>query len=373
MAFERESVSTSVVVILETNKGIQGVGEARVMRNWGGDYGRYYGETPEIAAMVIRQYLSPLIVGADPFSIEDLSQKLDGAIKGYPYTKAAINMALYDIKGKALGIPVYELLGGKVQERIPLMHSIGIMTPEQAEEEATRVVEDGIRFIKIKVGIDLESDLKTVEAVRRAVGSDVILTVDANQGYRIAKKAIPAIREMERYGIAIVEQPVEGLEEMKKVTASTDVRVMADESCWNERDALLISHLQAADCLSNYVAKAGGISGAVRVAAVARAANLDFNLNGSGELGIGNAASVQTLAALPPTGIGSVLPLTAPSGLAQTATGCRTYLDDIVKEAYEYDRGSILVPDRPGLGMTIDPDKMEKYARLLPTKEVRRQ
>lgn len=361
MAFASESLSISNLVRIETDQGIIGLGEARVMKNWGGDHSHYYGETPETVAQVIRRYLGPCLQEQDPFAIERLTQKMHAAVKGYPYAKAALNMALYDIKGKALGVPVYELLGGLVQERIRLMHSIGIMSPDAAAREAAAVAADGIKDIKVKVGLDAENDCATVEAIRKSVGDSLTITLDANQGYRNAKTAIRVLRQLSRYNIAIAEQPVEGLDEMAEVTRQVDMDVMADESCWTPRDVLEISRRRAADCLSVYVAKAGGIGGAMKVAAVAEAAGLDFNLNGSGELGVGNAASVHTIAANPGAKIGAVIPLTAPAEKQQTKTGNRSYLDDIVTDAYEYEDGHLLVPRRPGLGVELDEAKVEKY------------
>lgn len=361
MAFAAESLSISNLVTVHTDKGICGLGEARVMQNWGGDHGRYYGETPQTVSRVIEACLAPLLLDQDPFAIESLRIRMDKAIPGHPYAKAALNMALYDIKGKALGVPVYELLGGLAHPRIRLMHSIGIMTPEQAAREAYAVAEDGIKDIKIKVGLDMENDIRTVEAVRQAVGKALRITIDANQGYCTAKAALQALKEMEPYDIFIAEQPVEGLDAMAVVTARSNIAVMADESCWTPRDILEIHQRRAADCLSIYVAKAGGIDGAYRAAAVAAAAQLPFNLNGSGELGVGNAASVQTLAAIAGHDIGSVLPLTAPAERRQTKVGNRSYLDDIVVEAYDYADGELWVSDRPGLGVSLNQAKVEKY------------
>src|SRR5690625_2573509 len=125
MAFSSKALGNYVIVRLQTDDGIHGLGEATVMTGWGGDYGRYYGESPELTVNVIQSVLGPALIGEDPFAIERAHDTMNTAIKGYPYAKTAIDMALYDIKGKALDVPAYELLGGLFRQEIPIAHSLG--------------------------------------------------------------------------------------------------------------------------------------------------------------------------------------------------------------------------------------------------------
>lgn len=349
------------ILKLHTDEGITGLGEAPVLKEWGGDFGMYFGESPKTVMTVVRDYLLPAIEGEDPFNIERVHTLMDQAIKGHNYAKAALDMALYDIKGKALGVPVYQLLGGLYRERIPLAHSIGIMEPERAAEEAVAAVEEGIKTIKLKIGRDPQRDIATVRAVRSAIGPDIQITLDGNQGYPTPKTAIRALRQLEDCDILFVEQPVEGLEAMAEVAQALDVPLMADESAWTPYDILRILEKRAASVISLYPTKPGGLFKAQKVAAVCEAGGLPCNVNGSAELGIANAANLHLSAATKVVSLACVYPVTSLEGREQTTVAGRFYLDDIITEPFKYEDGYLLVPHGPGLGVELDDDKVEKY------------
>ena len=159
-----------VVLKMETDEGITGLGEAPAILSWGGEHGRYFGEDPEIVCHVVDGYLAPILMGADPFSVKTILARMDEDIRGFPYTKAMVESALLDIVGRALGVPVYQLLGGAVRKEIPVCHSVGVAPPDEAAKEAAQVLEDGIRTMQIKVPGEPKRDLEIVKAIRRAVG-----------------------------------------------------------------------------------------------------------------------------------------------------------------------------------------------------------
>jgi len=266
MASMATAAGRYVIVRLHTDEGVTGLGEATVMREWGGDHGIYYGESPGTTLTVIQEDLFPAIKGRDPFDVEQVLEVMDRTIKGYPYAKAAIDLALHDIIGKASGLPVHQLLGGCFRDRIPLAQSLGIMETDKAVAEAVEAVREGIRTIKIKVGLDFARDEEVVREVRAAVGTDVAITLDANQAYPTPKTAIQQIRRLERYGLLLVEQPVQGMDEMAEVTRAVDTWIMADESAWTPRDVLKIAERRAADAISIYTTKPGGLFRARQVA-----------------------------------------------------------------------------------------------------------
>lgn len=183
MASMATAAGRFVILRLHTDAGITGLGEATVMREWGGDHGMYYGESPGTTLTVIQEDLFPAIRGRDPFEVEQILEVMDRTIKGYPYAKAAIDLALHDIIGKSSGLPVHQLLGGCYRDRIPLAQSLGIMETDKAVAEAVEAVREGIRTIKIKVGLDYAHDEEVVREVRAAVRPEVALTLDANQAY----------------------------------------------------------------------------------------------------------------------------------------------------------------------------------------------
>ena len=148
------------------------------------------GEDPGIVCYLIRECFTAMLVGADPFAVKNILARADVAIRGYPYTKAMIESALFDIMGRSLGVPVYQLLGGAVRTEIPLCHSVGIAPPELAAEEAAQVAADGIRWLQIKVPGEPAEDLAIVKAIRRAVGDGVTIFPDINRGYKSVKPPV---------------------------------------------------------------------------------------------------------------------------------------------------------------------------------------
>ena len=361
MAFPSGKLGNYVLVRVHTDEGIQGLGEATVIKEWGGDYGRYFGESPELTVAVIESVLAPAVIGLDPFAIEKAHHTMDLAIKGYPYAKTALDEALYDIKGKALGVPVYELLGGLYREEIPVAHSLGWMELEEATAEAAAAVAEGIRTIKIKVGRSAEYDVRIVREVRRTVGENIDVVVDANQGWPHPKYAIAILRQMEDEGIRYAEQPVEGLARMAHVARAVDVPIMADESAWTPQDVLEIVEREAADMISLYTTKPGGLFPAKKVAAVAEAAGLPLNVNGSHETGVGNAANLHLVASTAAVTEAGVFPVTTLKGKEPTQMAGKMYLDDIVTHPFEYRDGNLVVPSGPGLGIELDENKVEIY------------
>jgi muconate cycloisomerase len=361
MAFPSGALGNYVIVRVRTDEGIDGLGEATVIKEWGGDYGRYFGESPELTVAVIKTILAPALIGKDPFAIERAHREMDLAVKGNPYAKTALDEALHDNKGKALGVPVYELLGGLWREEVPVAHSLGWMEYDEALAEAEAAVSEGIRTIKIKVGRSEEYDVKIVREVRRTVGEQVDVVVDANQGWPTPKYAIRILRQMQEHRIRYAEQPVEGIARMARIAQAVDVPIMADESAWTPQDVLEIVERGAADMISLYTTKPGGLFKAKKVAAVAEAAGLPLNVNGSHETGVGNAANLHLVASTAAVSEAGVFPVTTIEGKEPTKMAGKMYLDDIVTEPFEYRDGNLIVPSRPGLGIELDEAKVERY------------
>ena len=361
MAFPSGKLGNYVIVRVRTDEGIEGLGESTVLKEWGGDHGRYFGESPQLTVSLISGVLGPTLVGTDPFAIERAHREMDLAVKGYPYAKTALDEALHDIKGKALGVPVYELLGGLWRREIPIAHSLGWMEIDEALAEAKAAVDEGIRTIKIKVARSDDYDVTIVREVRGLVGADVDIVVDANQGWPTPKHAIAVLRRMEEHRIRYAEQPVEGIPRMARVARAVDVPIMADESAWTPQDVLEIVERQAADMISLYTTKPGGLFNAKKVAAVAEAAGLPLNVNGSHETGVGNAANLHLVASTAGVTEAGVFPVTTIEGREPTTMAGKMYLDDIVTEPFVYRDGNLIVPSTPGLGIELDEDKVERY------------
>jgi muconate cycloisomerase len=223
------------------------------------------------------------------------------------------------------------------------------------------VVREGIRTIKIKVGVEPSRDIEMVRRVRETVGPDVALCVDANQGYASPREAIRTLRAMEPYRILYAEQPVEGVARMAVVAAELETPVMADESAWTPQDVLEIVERRAADIVSIYTTKPGGLYRAMQVAAVAGAAGLRCNVNGSAETGVGNAANVQFAAAAPAVTLSCVIPVSTPAEHQRGQVAGIYYRDDLVAQPFRFEDGCVVVPEGPGMGVTVDEAKVVTY------------
>jgi len=357
-----EPIGGYVLVKMTDAAGAAGWGEAPVLKDWGGDFGRYFGESPGTTAHVIARYLAPAVRGLLPGEIVELHARMDRAIKGYPYAKAAVEFAAYDLAGRQCGLPVHRLLGGAVRRRIPVTHSIGLLDFAEAEREAAQVAREGIRTIKIKVGVDPDRDVEMVRRVRAAVGPGIALCVDANQGYRTPGEAIRTFRRMEPHDLIYFEQPVEGIARLAEVARAIDEPVMADESAWNAHDVIEIAERRAAQIVSIYTTKPGGLYRAMQVAAVARAAGLVCNVNGSVETGVGNLANLQLAAAAEPVVLSCVVPVSTPAEAQTGAIAGIYYKDDLIAKPMRFADGAIELPDGAGMGIAVNEAKVRRYA-----------
>ncbi len=356
-----EPIGRYVLVRAVSEHGVVGWGEAPALKDWGGEFGRYFGESPPIVETVISNYLAPAVIGLDVGNIVAAHAQMDAVIKGYPYAKAAVEFALYDIAARSMGQPVHMLLGGRVRDRIPVTHSIGILEIDEAVQECVTVVGEGIRTIKIKIGVDRDRDIEIVRCIREAVGPKIALCVDANEGYPTPGDAVRTIRRMEPYDLIYVEQPVMGIERAAEVARAIDTPVMLDESAWNAHDAIQIAHTRAVDIVSIYTTKPGGLLRAMEVAAVCRAAGIVCNVNGSMETGVGNLANLQFAAAAPAVTLSCVVPISMTAEAQAGQIAGIYYTDDLISEPMRLIDGAIEVPHGPGMGIEIDEAKIEKY------------
>ncbi|MCC7484279.1 MAG: mandelate racemase [Burkholderiales bacterium] len=356
-----EPIGRYILVKMTDADGRTGWGEAAALKDWGGEFGRYFGESAGIVEHVVSRYLAPAVAGLDPANIVELHARMDAVIKGYPYAKAAVEFAAYDLAGQRLGVPVHMLLGGRARERVPVTHSIGLIAVAEAEAEAARVAQEGIRTIKVKIGGDPRRDLEVVRAVREAAGPAMDICVDANEGYRTPGEAVVVLREMERYRLKYAEQPCMGIERIAEVARALDTPVMADESAWNAHDVMQIAAQHAIDIVSIYTTKPGGLYRAMEVAAVCRAAGIACNVNGSIETGVGNLANLHLAAAAPAVTLSCVIPVSTPAEHVGGRIGGIYYRDDLLAAPMRFADGAIEVPVAPGMGIAVDASKIERY------------
>lgn len=341
--------------------GIEGWGEIVALRDWGGFDGRRHGETSSTVTAIVHEQFAPWLL-ENELELGELGTRLDALVVGNPYAKALVDIAIHDLVGKTLGVPVYDLLGGAARTAVPVAHMIGLMPVDEALREGATAIEDGVRALQVKGGQDPARDIELVGALRRELGNDVLLRVDANGGYpgrALARRTLDALADA---GANLVEQPTLDVDLLEELRLSSPLPLMADESCWTPADALDLFRRRAVDLFSVYVGKPGGIAPARAVCAIAAAARIPHDLNGALELGIGNAANLHVALASPAELLPSVIPVNAPAGTFTTKTAGRYFQDDIVAEAFPFENGSLLLRNAPGLGIEVDLEKVERYS-----------
>ena len=331
------------IVIVRTDEGIEGYGEIDTL--WDGTSG--------VQIAFVAEAFRPALLGENPLSINACLRKMDTPFEGAWPARAAVEMALFDIAGKALNTPVYNLLGGKSRESVVLSRSISMAAPADMAAEAKEVVAAGFTCVKVKVGRPGGDDVDAVAAIRDAVGPKVLVRVDANMGWRTAKDAIRQIKAMEAYGIHSVEQPIPpgNLAAMRLVRESVDTPIMVDESVWGPDDAWAIMQAGAADILNIYVAESGGLTNSSLIFRMAEVAGVGCVIGAMPEMGIGTAAAVHLGIAM--------------TNLHDPCDPCGVmYHDvDVIHETLRIEDGRIWPPEGAGLGVTLDYDKLEQFRR----------
>jgi muconate cycloisomerase len=338
--------SDYVVVKVHTDDGIVGLGEATVSALWSG-------ETSRSTVAAIDDLLGPALIGADPTRIMAIRKQMDFLIKLNPFTKSAIEMALWDIAGKALNVPVYRLLGGKVRDVIATKMMIGAFDLQRVRMLAEQFLEWGIGCLKVKVGLDLAGDLARVAAVREVAGPDVKLTVDANCGWNVATARV-ALERLRKYDLLLAEQPI-GIgdnDAMAYLRSISPVPIMADESVFTLADAWNVTRTHAADIISVYPGKNGGISASMEIVHVAQSAGIVCHVGSNLELGIGSAAMLHLACAMP-----NIDSATYPADVL----GPHYHEHDLLTEPLALEPTGARVPEGPGLGVTLDEEQLRRF------------
>jgi muconate cycloisomerase len=337
-------VGQYVLVKLGDAEGRVGLGEASVTCIWSG-------ETQAGVLALFDQEIKPILLGADPFDTEWILRRLDRAIHANSFAKGAVEMALLDLQGKTLGVPVYKLLGGRDPEAaargVRLKFVVGAVEPAVAAERAGRMVQRGWKCIKVKVGRHdhPRADLERLRAVRDAIGASVMLTVDANGGYTV-EQAVWAAARFEQLDVALFEQPTRRGDHraMAAVRRRSGIPIMADESVFTPQDALEAIRHEAADVFSLYPGKHGGIRPTQSVARMAEAAGIPCTIGSNLEREVATAAMAHVTMATP-----NLVCERFPGDLIGPL-----YFEGAISESplhYQADR--LFVPEGPGLGVTV--------------------
>jgi L-alanine-DL-glutamate epimerase-like enolase superfamily enzyme len=351
-AFGRRSGMVSVLVELETDEGLVGLGESAT-----------YPSTDIVLGVL--KTIESLVVGADPFRIEQLIQRIDVVgtwhhVKATSPAIAAVETACWDIVGKACGQPLVNLFGGRFRDSVEYFYYIASPDADAVAAEGRRAAAAGFSTCYLKVGSDdTATDIERVAALRDGAGPDMKIRVDANEAWS-AGAAVRAVRAMERYGLELVEQPVSGrnLPQMAYVRGRIDTPLLANEASWTRYDQLAVIQHNAADVVSVDNQMDGGLLNLKRSAGLCAAAGMTVLKHSLGELGVALAAATHVIAATPNF------------RHANQAYGA-LLTDEIVKgfggPIENYRNGHLDVPSGPGLGIELDRDRVERYAELYRT------
>ncbi|MEZ6086477.1 MAG: enolase C-terminal domain-like protein [Pirellulaceae bacterium] len=346
-ALGQHKVSRYLLVRVETDAGIEGVGEATVMPRWSG-------ETVWSAQAIVQQFFEARLIGVDPFDIEAVDSAMDQAAQGNWFAKSAIEMACWDIQGRELGKPVYELLGGPFRSpTIRCRFSMGAYDPQRASGRAKELVALGFSTIKVKVGTDPETDIERVRVVRDAIGDEPDIVIDANCGY-CAETAIHVAHRLSDCGVVLFEQPTprDDYASLAAVRREIDPAVMADDICFDLNHARECIRNDACDVISVYPGKNGGLRKSLQIVALAAENGVACSIGSNLELDVASAAMCHLV-------------------LAHRNMNIEAYPGDIMGPQYHSERiienplriegPTITISDRPGLGIDIDWSKVESH------------
>ena len=338
-----------VIVTIRLGNGVEGIGEAATL---GGP--RWSEESVESIKATIDAHLAPALIGAPAERFQAARARMDGAAKRNNAAKGALESALFDAVGKTLGVPAAQFLGGVVRDRIPVLWTLASGDPAQEIDEAEQKLARRLHeTFKVKIGAEsVASDLARLRRLAVALEGRARLIVDANQAWDepTALAALPVLAEL---GVTLVEQPLPAwnIAGMARLRTRATVPLMADESVFSAHEMADVARAGAADVVSLKLVKHGGLLATRDVAAVAEAAGIGIYGGCLLESSIGAAAHLAVFAGLP-----------------SLAWGCEHFgpqilTEDLVTEPLRFADFHIHPPTGPGLGVTLDPDKLRRFAR----------
>ena len=337
----------NIVVVITTAKGVRGYGECS-------PYMTINGESMD-TCFIVGKYLAKALLGQNALNPPACIEVMDRVIYGNSSIKSAFDMALHDIAAQHAGVPLYQYLGGKKNKLLQTDMTVSIGTPLKMQQDAIRFKEQGFPFIKVKLGESLEDDVARIKAIREGIGYEIPLRIDANQGWSTADNAIAVLNALEPYNIEYCEEPIARWRfmELSKVSSSTTIAIMADESCGDDHEAERLIELKACSMFNIKLGKSSGFVKGLKIIELAANAGIHLQLGGFMESRLGMTAAAH-------------LALTHDMILHCDFDTPLMFTTDPVTGGIEYkSNGVVEVPDVPGLGATIKPDYLKDTENVL--------
>jgi L-alanine-DL-glutamate epimerase-like enolase superfamily enzyme len=325
----------NVVIVIRTDKGISGFGECS-------PYMAINGESID-TCYVVAEYLAGALIGQDPLKPGKCLALMDGIIYGNSSIKSAFDIALHDIAAQNEDLPLYAFLGGKNGKILTTDYTVSIGEAGKMATDAVRTKERGFRVIKVKLGESKEKDVERIRRIREAVGNDIPLRIDANQGWDPGRAA-DILTALSVFNIQFCEEPIarHNFMDLPQLKSRSPIPIMADESCCDHHDARRLIRLDACDMFNVKLGKSSGIQNAVRIIRLAEDAGMKLQVGGFLESRLGFTAAAH-------------LALTSDNIIYCDFDTPLMFVDDPVAGGISYEEGGkIGVPDTPGLGATID-------------------
>jgi L-alanine-DL-glutamate epimerase-like enolase superfamily enzyme len=321
-----------LLVTVGTNGGVEGYGYSDLFPR--------AGETPETAQHVIESVLKPKVIGKELEDLARIRADIDHALTGHPRAKAALETAMYDALARSYHIPLSVMLGGKYRSEIKVIKMVSVGDPDAMAAEAKQLAGDGLA-LKLKVSGKIENDLPRVAAVRKAVGDDVFIKIDANESYD-AKTAIRLAKAMADLGVEVFEQPVprDQFDALWEVKKHSPIKIEADQSCRTFADAQTLIKHRMVDSINTGIPKVGSIGEVRRIAELCAMNGIRCALSNTAGSMVGDAAAVHLAASTP--GISPLCEL----GEFEVITGDPFF-------GLTVDKGTISVPEGEGLGVSL--------------------
>lgn len=337
----------NIIVIIKTKDGHAGYGECS-------PYMSINGESID-TCFIVGQYFAEILKGKNALDIAGCVEAMDKTIYGNTSIKSAFDIALHDLAAQHAGLPLYKFLGGEKNKVLQTDYTVSIGDSGKMKQDAAKIKEQGFPAIKVKLGESKEKDVERIKAIRVAIGNQYALRVDANQGWQTSDRAIEVLKALAEYNIEYCEEPIlrSRFMELNKVSESSPIPIMADESCGDENDAERLIQLKACNMFNIKLGKSSGIYKAVKIVQLGAKANMSMQVGGFMESRLG---------------------MTASAHLALTNNHIHhcdfdtplMFTEDPVIGGIQYlDKGIIDVPDTPGLGAVIDQTYLNQAERFI--------